>query len=54
MGAITLPRLINKLTNMQAASPVQELNRLYSLLGEWVTFTDLFLFAASLINVSSM
>lgn len=33
MGAITLPRLINKSTNMQAASPVQEINRLYSLLG---------------------
>jgi putative ABC transport system permease protein len=33
MGAITLPRLINKSTNMQAASPAQEINRLYSLLG---------------------
>ncbi len=30
MGAITLPRLINKSTNMQAASPAQEINRLYS------------------------
>jgi putative ABC transport system permease protein len=33
MGAITLPRLINTSTNMQAASPAQEINRLYSLLG---------------------
>lgn len=33
MGAVTLPRLINKSTHMQAASPVQEINRLYSLLG---------------------
>ncbi len=33
MGAISLPRLINQSTNMQAASPVQEINRLYSLLG---------------------
>ncbi|MDR3142308.1 MAG: ABC transporter permease [Tannerellaceae bacterium] len=33
MGAITLPRLINTSTRMQAASPAQEINRLYSLLG---------------------
>lgn len=33
MGAISLPRLINKSTNMQAASPVQEVNRLQALLG---------------------
>lgn len=33
MGAITLPRLINSSTNMQAASPAQEINRLYSLMG---------------------
>lgn len=33
MGAITLPRQINQSTNMQAASPAQEINRLYSLLG---------------------
>jgi putative ABC transport system permease protein len=33
MGAITLPRLINTSTNMQAASPAQEISRLYSLLG---------------------
>jgi len=33
MGAISLPRNINKNTNMQAASPAIEMNRLYSLLG---------------------
>lgn len=33
MGAITLPRYINQSTNMQAASPAVELNRLYSLMG---------------------
>ncbi|MDH6357290.1 ABC transporter permease [Parabacteroides sp. PF5-9] len=33
MGVITLPRLINQSTNMQAASPAIEINRLYSLLG---------------------
>ncbi len=33
MGAVTLPRMINKNMNMQAASPVFEINRLYSLMG---------------------
>lgn len=33
MGAITLPRHINQSTNMQAASPALEINRLFSLLG---------------------
>ncbi len=33
MGAISLPRFINKETNMQAASPVLEINRLYTLMG---------------------
>ncbi|MEA5062114.1 MAG: ABC transporter permease [Proteiniphilum sp.] len=33
MGAITLPRLVNSTTNMQAASPALEINRLYSLMG---------------------
>lgn len=33
MGAITLPRYINQSTNMQAASPAIEINRLFSLLG---------------------
>ncbi len=33
MGAVSLPRQINQNTNMQAASPAVELNRLYSLMG---------------------
>ncbi len=33
MGAVSLPRYINQNTNMQAASPAIELNRLYSLMG---------------------
>ena len=33
MGAISLPRLVNQNTNMQAASPAIELNRLFSLMG---------------------
>lgn len=33
MGAITLPRHINQSTNMQAASPALEINRLFALLG---------------------
>ena len=33
MGAISLPRYVNQRTNMQAASPAIELNRLFSLMG---------------------
>lgn len=33
MGAVTLPRMINSQTNMQAASPAFETQRLFSLLG---------------------
>ena len=33
MGAISLPRYVNQNTNMQAASPAIELNRLFSLIG---------------------
>ncbi|MDR1156441.1 MAG: FtsX-like permease family protein [Bacteroidales bacterium] len=33
MGAISLPRYVNRNTNMQAASPAIELNRLFSLMG---------------------
>ncbi|GHE52001.1 MAG: ABC transporter permease [Bacteroidota bacterium] len=33
MGAVTLPRMINSNTNMQAASPAFETQRLFSLLG---------------------
>ncbi|MBP1618829.1 MAG: hypothetical protein H6Q14_2656 [Bacteroidetes bacterium] len=54
MGAITLPRLINKSTNMQAASPVQELNRLYSLLGvgiEALTYISGFIVLISALSI---
>lgn len=33
MGAVTLPRQVNSSTNMQAAAPALEINRLYSLMG---------------------
>lgn len=54
MGAITLPRLINKSTNMQAASPVQEINRLYSLLGvgiEALTYISGFIILISALSI---
>lgn len=54
MGAITLPRLVNKSTNMQAASPVQEINRLYSLLGvgvEALTYISVLIIAISALSI---
>lgn len=54
MGAIVLPRLINKSTNMQAASPVQEINRLYSLLGigiEALTYISGFIIFISALSI---
>lgn len=54
MGAITLPRLINKSTNMQAASPAQEINRLYSLLGvgiEALTYISGFIILISALSI---
>ena len=54
MGAITLPRLINKSTNMQAAAPVQEINRLYSLLGvgiEALTYISGFIILISALSI---
>lgn len=54
MGAITLPRLINKSTKMQAASPVQEINRLYSLLGvgiEALTYISGFIILISALSI---
>lgn len=54
MGAISLPRLINKSTNMQAASPVQEINRLYSLLGlgiEALTYISGFIILISALSI---
>ncbi|NLR89580.1 MULTISPECIES: ABC transporter permease [Flammeovirga] len=37
MGAITLPRMVNEQTSMQAASPAYETARLLSLLGDAIT-----------------
>ncbi|OHX67658.1 ABC transporter permease [Flammeovirga pacifica] len=37
MGAITLPRMVNEQTSMQAASPAYETSRLLSLLGDAIT-----------------
>jgi putative ABC transport system permease protein len=50
MGAVTLPRMINKNTHMQAASPVVEINRLYSLLG--ISIDTVSLIALILILIS--
>lgn len=51
MGAITLPRLVNSTTNMQAASPALEINRLYSLMG--VGVHTIRLFAGFIIIISA-
>jgi putative ABC transport system permease protein len=54
MGAITLPRLVNKTTNMQAASPAQEINRLYALLGigvEALSFISGFIIFISALSI---
>ena len=50
MSAVTLPRLINETTSMQAASPAIELSRLYSLIGIGV---DVFNMIAGLIILIS-
>ncbi|MDR1258070.1 MAG: ABC transporter permease [Tannerellaceae bacterium] len=54
MGAVTLPRLVNSSTNMQAASPAQEINRLYSLLGigiQTLTFLSGFIIFISALSI---
>lgn len=50
MGAVSLPRNINKNTNMQAASPAIEMNRLYSLLGVGIHSVNLIAFIIILIS----
>ncbi|NJK94795.1 MAG: FtsX-like permease family protein [Bacteroidales bacterium] len=50
MGAVSLPRSINKNTNMQAASPAIEMNRLYSLLGVGIQSVNLIAFIIILIS----
>lgn len=54
MGAITLPRMINQSTNMQAASPAQEINRLYSLLGVGIETLNLIALFIILISAFSI
>lgn len=50
MGAVSLPRYINKNTNMQAASPAIEMNRLYSLLGVGIQSVNMVAFIIILIS----
>ncbi len=50
MGAVSLPRMINKNTNMQAASPVVEMNRLYALLGIGIHSANLIAYIIILIS----
>jgi len=50
MGAISLPRNINKNTNMQAASPAIEMNRLYSLMGIGIQSVSLIAYVIILIS----
>jgi len=40
MAQLTLPRIVNSQTNMQAALPAIELNRLFSLMGNAITFVN--------------
>ena len=54
MGALTLPRMINKDTNMQAASPAAEMNRLYSLLGVGIRSASLIAYFIILISAFSI
>lgn len=49
MGAVTLPRMINSNTNMQAASPAFETQRLFSLLGIGVDLLRAFAYIIILI-----
>lgn len=50
MGTVTLPREINKSTNMQAAAPAFEINRLYSLMGIGVKTVNLIAYILIIIS----
>jgi putative ABC transport system permease protein len=50
MGLLTIPRIINETTNMQAASPVLEINRLFNLLGIGITTMESIAFAIMLLS----
>ncbi|WP_080903884.1 ABC transporter permease [Parabacteroides sp. Marseille-P3160] len=54
MGVITLPRLINSSTHMQAASPVMEINRMYSLMGVGIQTVNLIAWFIILISAFSI
>jgi len=54
MAAITLPRFVNSQTNMQAASPAFEVNRLFSILGIGLTLLEYFGYLVVLIAVLSI
>lgn len=54
MGAITLPRLINGQTNMQAASPAFETARLFSILGVGVEILTGFAYVLIFISALSI
>jgi len=50
MGAVTLPRLVNSIGNLQAASPAVEINRLFNLIG--IGADILRFFALAIIGIS--
>ncbi len=50
MGAVTLPRLVNSISNLQAASPAAEVNRLFNLIG--IGADILRFFALAIIGIS--
>jgi putative ABC transport system permease protein len=54
MAAITLPRFINTQTNMQAALPAFEVNRLFSILGIGLTMLECFGYLVVLIATLSI
>ncbi|MBP1677963.1 MAG: hypothetical protein H6Q20_2522, partial [Bacteroidetes bacterium] len=54
MAALQLPRHINQETNMQAASPAIEINRLYSLMGIGIQSVHLIAYLIILISAFSI
>jgi putative ABC transport system permease protein len=50
MGAVTLPRLVNSISNLQAASPAAEMSRLFNLIG--IGADILRFFALAIIGIS--
>lgn len=54
MGVITMPRLVNSSTHMQAASPVMELKRIFSLLGIGIETISLIAWFIILISAFSI